>query len=72
VSFFDGVQDCNATNGGAHPWGEAEARTSRVTGRTDYAQQCGDCGVTAWGSTPAEAMDRAREFDRANRRGGLW
>ncbi len=69
MGFFDGVLKCNADNGGAHRWGQPEARTSELTGRTDHAQRCDGCGVTTWGKTSAEAMDRARDVDRANRRG---
>jgi hypothetical protein len=55
MSFFGGVRECNEQNGGAHPFGEPEPRR-RVDGGTDYSQRCGGCGVTSWGSSPAEAM----------------
>lgn len=71
MSFFEGVPECNESNGGVHPWSEAESITSALTGHTDWKQRCGGCGVTTWGSTPAEAMDNAREVDRANRAGRL-
>lgn len=70
MGFFSGVKECNEKNGGRHPFGEPEPR-GRFDGGTDYSQRCGDCGVTAWGSSPAEAMDRARDVDRANRDGRL-
>jgi hypothetical protein len=60
MGFFSGVKECNEQNGGSHKWGSS-----------DYAQKCGGCGVTSWGSTPGEAMDNARNVDRANRDGRL-
>lgn len=71
MSFFDGVVACNQTGGGTHQWDEPERITSALTGASDWKQRCGGCGVTAWGSSPAEAMDHAREIDRANRAGRL-
>jgi hypothetical protein len=71
MAFMDGVINCNQSHGGRHAWGEAKAVTSTVTGRTDHKQTCGDCGVSAWGSSRAEANAAAQATDRAHRQGRL-
>ncbi|HYR17919.1 MAG TPA: hypothetical protein VEQ15_00415 [Myxococcales bacterium] len=72
MGFFDGVIECNEKNGGGHPFDSPTAHV-RLDGGTDYAVRCGgDCGVTAWGQSPGEAMSNAQDVDRANRKGHIW
>jgi hypothetical protein len=55
--------DCD----GKHAWGEVERR--ELWGNVSYSTRCGrgDCNVTSWGDSPAEAMANAQDFDRDQR-----
>ncbi len=44
---------------GVHRWGEVDGDERR-----GYTTTCEDCGLPAWGGTPAMAMTRAQQMDR--------
>lgn len=71
MSFFKGVLECNATNDGSHPWKAPEWQDGPIGLKGAFRMECGSCEVHTWGDSEAEVMDRAREFDRANRDGRL-
>ncbi len=44
---------------GVHQWSEVDGDERR-----GYTTTCEDCGLPAWGGTPAMAMTRAQQMDR--------
>jgi hypothetical protein len=44
---------------GVHGWSEVDGDERR-----GYTTTCDDCGLPAWGGTPAMAMTRAQQMDR--------